>query len=202
MNGIETLLESRSSLLIAAFAVSWLATALIALVAANLHVRLAHLERTMAIDARRRPYGHLLGKHVEDLEAGDFVPGSIRGPRAILVLARDCSACDRVLDELGRRRDRWPVSLAWRHASAASPPSRPLPEGVDVLAGGSRLAEALGVSVSPFAVVLDDAGKIAAAAPTTSWTHVRALITEAGIVAPEDDRGMQLDQPSPLGASS
>lgn len=175
MSGLEALLGSRSSFALAAFAVSWIAVVLLALVAANLHFRLVHLERSLAAPGEARtPYGHLLGRSLADV-LGPQVPA---GARLAFFLSSDCPACDRILGELRAAGERGPVALLWRDETPSPLPR--LPAGVVVLDDGPRLGRALGIGVSPFALAADAGGRIVRAVPVGSVKALAELLGESG----------------------
>lgn len=170
MNGLEELLGARAGFALAAFAVSWIAVALLALVAANLHFRLAHLERSLPAKESPTPYGHLLGRGLADVLGPEASPAT----RLALVLASDCPSCERLLGELRRAAGRAPVALLWRDATPS--PRPPLPAGVTVLGEGPRISRALGVGVSPFALAADTEGRIVRAAPVGGVDALEGLL--------------------------
>lgn len=183
MSGLEALLGSRASFLLAAFAVSWIAVALLALVAANLHFRLAHLERSLPAKEARTPYGHLVGRNLADVLGPEAPPAA----RLALVLASDCPSCDRILAELRHAAGRVPVALLWRDATPSPPPT--LPAGVTVLGDGPRISRALGVGVSPFALAADGAGRIVRVAPVGRADALSELLDRDGAEEPPEPPG-------------
>lgn len=180
MSGLEELLGARAGLTLAAFAVSWIAVVLLALVAANLHFRLVHLERSLPAGESRTPFGHLLGRSLADLLGPEVPPAT----RLVFVLATACPSCDRILGELERLDDGSPVALLWRDATPSPPP--PLPPGVTILDQGPALSRLLGVGVSPFALVTDAAGRIVRATPVTSLESLPDIMRESGLETPLD----------------
>lgn len=159
------LLDSRMSFTVAALVVSWLATAYLALIAANLHVRVRALEQAARrAAAPATAYARLHGRSLRD----DIpVPGS--GGAVVLFVSQACSSCRHVLAELAASPPGLPVAVAWTDG-AADPLA--LPSGVALVPDGPRLAAELGVQVRPFALVLDHAGVVLRAGPVTS---LRAL---------------------------
>jgi hypothetical protein len=174
LSGLEALLDSRASFVLAALAVSWIAVVLLALVAANLHFRLAHLERSQRVQEPSTPYGHLLGRSLADL-LGPQLPAATR---LAFVLSSDCPSCDRVLAELREAgAPGVPVALLWRDATPS--PLPPLPAGVAVLDDGPQLSRTLGIGVSPFALAADAAGRIDRATPVGSVKTLAAMLANA-----------------------
>lgn len=179
MSGIEDLLSSRSSFVLAALAVSWIAVTLLALVAANVHFRLAHLERSLPAGERRTPFGHLLGRSLAEVLGPQVSPAT----RLAFVLASDCPSCERILAKLHAAGERAGIALLWRDAPPSLPP---LPPGVTVLEDGPRISRELGVGVAPFALSADASGRIVRAAPVGSVEALADLLADAGLGNPLD----------------
>lgn len=161
MNGVESLLASRATFVLAALVVSWLAVLLLALVAANLHFRLVRLERGDAAAAgrgARKPFAHLLGHHL-----GEALGGAAPGARLALVLSANCASCDRVLARLRETAGDTPLALLWR--DAAPTPLPPLPAGATVVDDGPAICRRLGVRLTPFALAIGADGRVVRAAP-------------------------------------
>jgi hypothetical protein len=197
VSSLEALLGSRASFALAAFAVSWIAVVLLALVVANLHFRLVHLERSLPAAAEARtPYGHLLGRSLADV-LGPQLPAAAR---LAFLLSSDCPACDRVLGELRTAGAKGPVALLWRDETPSPLPQ--LPTGVVVLDDGPRLGRALGIGVSPFALTADAGGRIVRAVPVGSAKALAELLGESGRDEPPDRASAVLPQQSLKGASS
>lgn len=162
MSGVESLLATRATFVLAALAVSWLAVLLLALVAANLHVRLARLERAApaaaGADGRRKPFAHLLGRRLGEA-LGDAAPGV----RLAVVLSSNCASCDRLLARLRETVGDTPLALLWRDATPS--PLPPLPAGATVVDDGAAVCRDLGVRLTPFALAIDADGRVVRAAP-------------------------------------
>lgn len=174
MSALQSLLGSQSSLVLAALAVSWIAVALLALVVANLHFRLAHLERARPAAAEHTPFGHLLGRDLVEVLGPRVAPGT----RLAVVLSSDCASCERILTALREAMPPPPLALLWRDGTPPAPP--PLPAGATIVEDGAEVAQALGVLVTPFALVADAAGRIVRAAPVGRLEALTELLTEAG----------------------
>lgn len=176
MSGIETLLASRASFVLAALAVSWLAVVLLALVVANLHFRLVHLERAArpAPEESRIPFGHLLGRDLAEALGPRVAPGT----RLAFVLSSDCASCERILGELRASAVPTPLALLWRDHTPS--PLPPLPPGAAIVDEGPEVSRALGVRVTPFALAADAAGRIVRAAPVGSVEALAEMLRDAG----------------------
>jgi hypothetical protein len=194
VSGLEDLLRSRSSFVLAALAVSWIAVVLLALIAANLHFRLVHLERSLPAGESRAPFGHLLGRSLVEV-LGPRVPPATR---LAFVLASDCSSCERILAELGKAGGGARVALLWRDATPSLPP---LPPGVTVLDDGPRVSRELGVGVAPFALSADPSGRIARATPVGSVDALADLLSDAGLGEPLDRHATPVPQQPLKGVS-
>lgn len=160
MNGVESLLASRATFVLAALVVSWLAVLLLALVAANLHFRLVRLERddAAADGGARQPFADLLGHHL-----GEALGGAAPGARLALVLSASCASCERVLARLRETAGDTPLALLWRDGTPS--PLPPLPAGAVVVDDGPAICRRLGVRVTPFALALGADGRVVRAAP-------------------------------------
>lgn len=197
MSSLEALLDSRASFALAAFAVSWIAVVLLALVAANLHFRLVHLERSLpATAADRTPYGHLLGRSLADV-LGPQLPAAAR---LAFFLSSQCPACDRILDELCSAGDMGPIALLWRDETPSPLPQ--LATGLVVLDDGPRLGRALGIGVSPFALAADAGGRIVRAVPVSSIKALAEILGASGRDEPPNRASAVLPQQSLKGVSS
>ncbi|HMB54631.1 MAG TPA: hypothetical protein VKU40_15040 [Thermoanaerobaculia bacterium] len=161
MSGVESLLATRATFVLAALVVSWLAVLLLALVAANLHFRLVRLERgdtAAAGSGARKPFAHLLGQHL-----GEALGGAAPGARLAVVLSAHCASCDRVLARLRETAGDTPLALLWRDAVPS--PLPPLPAGATVVEDGPAVCRRLGVRLTPFALAIGPDGRVLRAAP-------------------------------------
>lgn len=167
-----TFLDARSSFELAVFFITWVALAGLALIGLQLHFRLRRVEQGVAQGAEPAgppaPYAHLLGRSMGDrLESPD---GAL--PRLLLFLSSACPTCSRILQELS--------DPTWSRSAAVAftdePPSSPeLPEDTRLLDRGRELSEELGISVTPFALVLDSRGRTVRAAPITRLSSLHDL---------------------------
>lgn len=174
MSALQSLLGSQASFVLAALAVSWIAVVLLALVAANLHFRLARLESERPAAEQRTPFGHLVGRSLAEALGPRVAPGT----RLALVLSSDCAACDRLLAALRRSAGTAPLALLWRDGTPSPPP--PLPAGATIVDDGPGVAAALGVRVTPFALAADAGGRIVQAVPVGRVEALAELLSEAG----------------------
>ena len=163
-------LDLRSSFELAAFFVTWAAVAALAVTALQLHLRLQRLEAGQAARPARKgppaPYAHLLGRDV-----GAKLPEGDR-PRLLLFLSSACPACARVLEDLRARP--LPAALAFTDSSEPTPAD--LPPGARTLETGPALARELGIRVTPFALVLNEAGRAVEAGPVGSSSSLASLV--------------------------
>ena len=169
-------MSSEASVELAALFVTWIAVALLVVVAGNLHVRLRRLEHA-GRDSRPAPYGHLLGRNLADILDG--APGTTP-PRVLFFLSRDCSSCSRLLEEL--------ASASWTIASAIvwtddDPPAQPPPAHIPILAYGSKLGADLGIGVKPFALIADADGRVVKAGPVSSLRSLREFAGDGDAAA-------------------
>jgi hypothetical protein len=177
MTAFETFLSSQSSFALAALAVSWIAFVLLALVAANLHFRLAQLEQAQpSAEQARTPFGHLVGRSLVDI----LGPVHVGRARLVLVLSSSCTSCDRVLEWLRQSAPAAPIALLWRDGTPSPPPS--IPAGAVIVDGRPGLSSVLGVQVTPFALAADDTGRISRAVPVGNLDVLAALVD--GIAQP------------------
>lgn len=175
MNSIEEALNSQSSFLLAALVMSWIAILLLGLLVANLHLRLAHLERSSRpSNEDHDPFRHVVGRRVTDL----VDPPIAGGPSVILLLSSGCPSCDRRLDLLAREAPGSSVAVAWRDGA---PPHTETVTSIQVLPRGPEIVQRLGVRVAPFALSLDDDGVVIAAAPVGSDDALRQFMRSADV---------------------
>jgi hypothetical protein len=170
-----TMLDARVGLDAAALFVTWAAIAFLVIIALNLHLRLQRLESVAAAGPRVNPYGRFVGSRLVDLLGGRAFELQ---PHLVVVLSQDCRACQRILTELAAPDWHTLTVLLWAgHAPADGPQ---LSAGTVVPPDSSALAARLGVTVTPFALWIDDEGTVVSAspintlaAPTPSWTGRR-----------------------------
>lgn len=162
------LLDYRSSFVLAAMFVSWVAVAVLALVAGNLHRRLQHVEGSLAINAAA-PYAGLLGKALRE-SLGEAVPA----PCVLLFLSTNCAVCQRVVGDLPSLSLSTPLAVAWTDRAPSPLPALPL--GTIVVADGPKVSAALGIRATPFALVAGENGTVLKASPVNSLPSISNLV--------------------------
>ena len=176
---IAAILSSRSSFVLAALFVSWVAVGLLVLVAANLHFRLVHLEKAQPAAAPvRTPFPHLLGKSLPEA-LGSGAPPDVR---VAVVLSANCATCDQLVAWLWHSATSVPVALLWRDETTGDRPA--VPPSIVVVDDGAAVSRALGVRVTPFALVADEVGQVVRAAPVGSVDAFAAILDDLDRSAP------------------
>jgi hypothetical protein len=165
---LTELLDFRSSFILAAMFVSWLAVALLALVAGNLHRRLQRVEGSLSVNAAA-PYSGLLGKALRE-SLGEAVPA----PCVLVFLSANCQACKRVLGDLPSLSLSTPLAIAWTDHAPSPLPTLPL--GTIVLNDGPEVSAALGIHATPFALVAGENGRVVKASPVNSLNSISNLV--------------------------
>jgi hypothetical protein len=165
---LTDLLDLRSSFVVAAMFVSWVVVALLALVVGNLYRRLQRLESSLSVSAGA-PYAHLLGRRLWEC-LGETVPL----PCVLVFLSANCAACRRVLGELPSLSFSAPLAIAWTDHPPSPPPA--LPPGTIVLDNGPKASAALGIRVTPFALVAGEDGRVVKASPVNSLSSISTLV--------------------------
>lgn len=165
---LTDLLDSRSSFILAAMFVSWVAVALLALIAGNLHRRLQRVEASLAVNATT-PYAELLGKVLRE-SLDQHVPV----PCVLVFLSANCKACRSVLGDLPSLSLSTPLAIAWTDHAPSPPPTLPL--GTIVLDDGPKVSAALGIRATPFALVAGENGTVVKASPVNSLSSISNLV--------------------------
>jgi hypothetical protein len=163
---VESVLDFRPTLVVSALFATWLAVALLSVLVLYLQVRVARLEAGRSAVAEDPPFKSLVGRLVPELLASEH------RPRAVVFLSTTCRTCADVLDDLKRHRWRQPVAVAWTETPAPAFVSR---YDLPVLEAGPVIATALGVRVTPFAIVLGDDGRIRQARPVGAVGEVNEI---------------------------
>ncbi|MGA7733369.1 MAG: hypothetical protein WCD37_19070 [Chloroflexia bacterium] len=169
----DTLLDLRSSFVLAALVVTWIAVLILLLVIGNLHARLYRLEQ--GADSREDkpvPYAHLIGRQLQGV-LGD----SLSAPRVLVLLSSNCASCRHVLEELQLSPSKTPLALAWIDRSPS--PSPTIPSHAIVLDTGPKISSELGIRVTPFAIVTNEDGRVLKASPINSLSTLSNLWTAA-----------------------
>ncbi len=148
--------------------VSWVAVALLALIAGNLHRRLQRVEASLAVNAPT-PYAELLGKVLRE-SLSQHVPV----PCVLVFLSANCKACRSVLGGLPSLSLSTPLAIAWTDYAPSPPPTLPL--GTIVLDDGPKVSAALGIRATPFALVAGENGTVVKASPVNSLSSISNLV--------------------------
>lgn len=168
MTMFSELLESKSSFMLAAMFVSWVAVALLALIAANLHRRLHRVEAALTVNAKT-PYAGLLGKALRE-----SLDQAVPAPCVLVFLSANCKACQRVLGDLPTLSLSTPLAIAWTDQAPSPLPALPL--GTIVLDDGPKVSAALGIRATPFALVAGENGTVVKASPVNSLNSISNLV--------------------------
>jgi hypothetical protein len=131
-----------------------------------LYSRVLRLERARGVSPPVTPYGHLLGKSIEELIGSTFAAGQ---PRVLLFLSSGCGSCRRVLDEVASPSWTVPTALLW---TDGAPATTARPAATIVIDDGPRISADMGIRVTPFGLVADETGRVVQAIPINS---VRSL---------------------------
>ncbi|SCL27580.1 hypothetical protein GA0074692_2375 [Micromonospora pallida] len=154
-----------------ALILSWIAILLLALVVSGL-VRQVHALSSGMVQRPPEAVG---------LPAGATAPGFARlaptplaVPLVLLFLDPDCGTCGEVLAEAAGRVSRGGPEFRALYRDSASPRAAGLP--ITVLDGQAELFERYDVLATPFATVVDPAGRVLRAEPIGSRAALRRLI--------------------------
>ena len=160
-----TVLDTRSSVVFAALVITWLATAGLVVIVGNLHVRLRRLEQARTRGDGANPYARFLGQQVDGHDNA-----------VLLFVAPACRACDALLRDIARST--WSTPLTVLSTAGTHVVSDALPSPVDVLDDDGMLADRLGVTVTPFAVIVAG-GVVVHAAPVGAIAALRHISQRA-----------------------
>jgi hypothetical protein len=162
---LESILNARVTFEATLWVVTLAAFVLLALVAGNLHLRIARLERAPR-ERTQSAYAHLIGRH-----ASEFVGAMETVPRGLLLLSAGCPACQRLVRELEQASPPLSIALAW---TRGDPPNwTAMPGSVTVLDHGPAVGSRVGTTVTPFFLGFDSEGFVEKAGPVTSLPSVR-----------------------------
>ncbi|WP_405110261.1 hypothetical protein OG559_30105 [Micromonospora sp. NBC_01405] len=156
-----------------ALILSWIAILLLALTVSGL-VRQVHALSSGTVQRRRESVG---------LRPGAAAPGFARlapvapeVPLVLLFLEPDCGTCTEVLAEANGHVDRPGLEFRVLYRDAPSAQAAGLP--ITVLGGQAELFERYDVLATPFATVVDRAGRVLRAEPLGSRAALRRLLDE------------------------
>ncbi len=184
----DSVFDTRASLELATFFVTWVAVALLSVIVVHLHLRLVRLERASAASERAAPYAHLTGQRVSGLI------GATDGwqPTVVLFLSSSCAACDKILRELTAPGWQIPVALAW--VASVPAPALALPSSVRILRDGATISTALGIHATPFVIVLDDEGRVERAMPVNSLEAIARDVRPRLSAIEEREPGREVEE--------
>ncbi|MFG1952051.1 hypothetical protein [Micromonospora sp. NPDC048830] len=154
-----------------ALILSWIAILLLALVVSGL-VRQVHALSSGAVQRRPESVGLRPGSPAPGLAR--LVPAPSAVPLVLLFLDRECGTCAEVLAEAAGQVD--PARLEFRVLYRDDPPAHAAGLPVTVLGGQGELFERYDVLVTPFATVVDRAGRVLRAEPLGSRAALRRLL--------------------------
>jgi hypothetical protein len=188
MMPVDSVFDTRASLELATFFVTWVAVALLTVIVVHLHLRLVRLERASAASGRVAPYAHLIGQRVSTLTGAtdDWQPAFF------LFLSASCAACEKILRELTAPGWQIPVALAWVDAVPAAAPA--LSSGVRILQDGKAISTALGIHATPFVIVLDEEGRVNRAMPINSLEAIARGVRPRLSAIEAREPGRELDE--------
>jgi hypothetical protein len=166
-----SVLDAKIGFEAAALLVTWAAIAFLTIIAMHLHLRLQRLERASTPAAGTRPYGHFVGSGLEEL-LGDMM-FAFR-PQLVVALSGACKACERVLSEITAPGWTAPTVVLWTDHTPSVVPV--LPANAIVSPNGPILAAKLGIRITPFALWINQEGKIVKASPVNSLRSAGASL--------------------------
>jgi hypothetical protein len=188
---LDSIFDTRASLALTAFFITWVAVALLSVIAVHLHLRVVRLERASLASNRGAPYAHLIGQRADVLFRGSTDAWQ---PAFVLFVSSSCAVCERILEEVNARD--WPASIALAWVDAVpSPPPRLVP-GVRILPDGATIGAALGIRTTPFALIVDDEGRIARAMPINSLEPLTRAVWPRLSASPAREAGRALEEAS------
>lgn len=156
-----------------ALILSWVAILLLALVVSGL-VRQVHALSSGLVPRRPEPVGLPPGAPAPGLDR--LAPQRRPVPLVLLFLDRDCGTCAEVLAEAAGQVGRGGLEfrVLYRAGAPTSAAGGPLP----VLDGQAELFDRYDAVATPFATVVDPAGRVRHAAPVGSPAALRRLLDE------------------------
>ncbi|MFI6822715.1 hypothetical protein ACIBJE_17440 [Micromonospora sp. NPDC050187] len=156
-----------------ALILSWIAILLLALVVSGL-VRQVHALSSGMVQHPPQSVGLRPGAPAPGF--AQLAPARPTVPLVLLFLDPECGTCGEVLTEATGRVDRG--GLEFRALYRDSTPARAGELPVTVLGGQAELFERYDVLVTPFATVVDRAGRVLRAEPIGSRAALRRLLDE------------------------
>lgn len=165
-----------------ALILSWIAILLLALVVSGL-VRQVHALSSGAVRHRPESVGLRPGSPAPGLARLGPVPPAV--PLVLLFLDAECGTCAEVLAEASARADA--ARVEFRALYRGDAPEHPTGLPFPALGGQAELFERYDALVTPFATVVDPAGRVRRAEPLGSRAALRHLLD--GIDSPPDGPG-------------
>lgn len=158
-----------------ALIVSWVAILLLALVVSGL-VRQVHALSAGLVRPASEPVGLRTGATAPGL---DLLGADRSGPTLLLFLSADCRTCTGVLAEAASSAGRHGLAVRALYAGPA-PAGAGGANGVEAYGGQAELFERYDALATPFAVLVDAAGRVARSEPVGSPAALRTLLDRAG----------------------
>ncbi|MEH1016402.1 hypothetical protein V6U90_25270 [Micromonospora sp. CPCC 206060] len=156
-----------------ALILSWIAILLLALVVSGL-VRQVHALSSGMVPRRPESVGLRPGAPAPGF--AQLAPAVPAVPLVLLFLDPDCGTCTEVLAEANDQADR--RGLEFRILYRDSAPARAAGPPITVLGGQAELFERYDALATPFATVVDRAGRVLRSAPLGSRAALRHLLDE------------------------
>jgi len=179
VTAFASILDVQPSFELAVLFITWVAIVFLGLIAVSLHIRLQRLEHADLGRKQAVPFSHLLSRTVAEVLNG-VVPHP--PPRLILFLSPSCPACEQLLAELRAPSWKTPVAVVWTVSALDQLPD--LPPQATFVPDGPGISAALGIRVTPFALVAGERGEIVGASPVNRLESLRDAL--------EDGRGASL----------
>ncbi|MCL7461056.1 hypothetical protein AB0I85_13805 [Micromonospora echinofusca] len=156
-----------------ALILSWIAILLLAFTVSGL-VRQVHALSSGAVQRRPESVGLRPGTPAPGIAR--LAPAAPTVPLVLLFLAPDCGTCTEVLAEATDHHER--PGLEFRVLYREDPPARAAQSPITVLGGQAELFERYDAIATPFATVVDRAGRVLRAEPIGSRAALHRLLDE------------------------
>ncbi|MEH0971488.1 hypothetical protein V6U77_10180 [Micromonospora sp. CPCC 205546] len=156
-----------------ALILSWIAILLLAFTVSGL-VRQVHALSSGAVGRRAESVGLRPGAPAPGFAR--LAPAAPAVPLVLLFLEPDCGTCTEVLAEANDHHDR--PGLEFRVLYREDPPARAAELPITVLGGQAELFERYDALATPFATVVDRAGRVLRAEPLGSRAALHRLLDE------------------------